>query len=123
MTRATITPAPVSEMTDDAIRAEYRTIRSMARWENSRLEGDAFETLVRSCALFVAETGPAWLRAARLVRVPCARCATTGRYITGTVNGKPTGPGGDCFRCAGKGYQDTADLYRNRSYDLNGIRG
>jgi hypothetical protein len=36
----------------------------------------------------------------------CRRCVGTGQFITGTVNGVPTGPGGICFRCAGKGRQD-----------------
>lgn len=35
----------------------------------------------------------------------CQRCAGTGQFITGTENGKPTGPGGICFRCEGKGVQ------------------
>jgi len=52
----------------------------------------------------------------------CGRCATTGRFITGTMNGKPTGPGGDCFRCNGKGYHDRADRKRNWGYDRYGIR-
>jgi hypothetical protein len=35
----------------------------------------------------------------------CERCAGTGMFITGSVNGQPVGPGGPCFRCAGKGRQ------------------
>lgn len=35
----------------------------------------------------------------------CGRCAGTGLFITGSMNGKPTGPGGPCFRCAGKARQ------------------
>lgn len=52
----------------------------------------------------------------------CRRCAGTGRYITGTLNGKPTGPGGPCFRCAGKGFQTKADKRRNWGYDNFGQR-
>jgi len=49
--------------------------------------------------------------------VPCARCAGTGQFITGMVNGKPTGPGGICFRCGGKGVITDADARRNYGYD------
>jgi len=48
---------------------------------------------------------------------PCRRCASTGDYITGTLNGKPVGPGGICFRCGGKGYQTVEDKRRNEYYD------
>lgn len=67
----------------------------------------------------------------------CGRCAGTGQFITGMLNGKPVGPGGICFRCAGKGRQDSCgagkhsyvpkhsaccDITRNASYDTWGIR-
>jgi YspA, cpYpsA-related SLOG family len=52
-----------------------------------------------------------------LGRVPCARCGGTGQFITRVENGEPKGPGGPCFRCAGKGYQDDADRRRNYGYD------
>lgn len=52
----------------------------------------------------------------------CRRCAGTGRFITGTLNGKPVGPGGPCFRCAGKGFQTKADSRRNWGYDNFGQR-
>ena len=47
----------------------------------------------------------------------CERCAGTGRFITGSMNGRPTGPGGVCFRCGGKGHQTEADRRRNFGYD------
>ena len=47
----------------------------------------------------------------------CGRCAQTGQFITGSLNGKPTGPGGSCFRCNGKGYHDQADRKRNAYHD------
>lgn len=47
----------------------------------------------------------------------CERCCGTGRFITGTLNGKPTGPGGICFRCNGKGHQTPRDERRNDYYD------
>jgi len=76
----------------------------------------------------------------------CKRCAGTGEFITGNVNGKPTGPGGICFRCNGKGHQTNCgveahmarateitgdpdadvtaccDRMRNTLYDMFGIR-
>lgn len=47
----------------------------------------------------------------------CGPCAGTGQFVTMVVNGKPTGPGGHCFRCKGKGYQTPADEARNQRYD------
>lgn len=49
--------------------------------------------------------------------IPCARCASTGRFITEVVNGKPVGPGGNCYRCAGKGHHNHADRARNLHHD------
>lgn len=39
----------------------------------------------------------------------CQRCAGSGMFVTGMMNGKPTGPGGPCFRCSGKGHQSCCD--------------
>ena len=50
-------------------------------------------------------------------KIDCERCAGTGKFITGSMNGKPTGPGGICFRCGGKGYQTDSDERRNYGYD------
>lgn len=47
----------------------------------------------------------------------CRRCAGTGQFITMVLNGRPTGPGGECFRCNGKGYQSARDEQRNDHYD------
>jgi len=52
----------------------------------------------------------------------CGRCAGTGAFVTGNHNGKPTGPGGICFRCGGKGYHTQADRKRNYWYELKGRR-
>ena len=51
--------------------------------------------------------------------VACGRCAGTGRYITAIENGKPVGPGGSCYRCAGKGHHTHADRARNLHHDNN----
>lgn len=78
-------------------------------------------------------------------KTKCLRCAGTGQFVTGTCNGEPTGPGGICFRCEGKGYQTDCggaaheivnaavkartrdagaccDVTRNDLYDRFGIR-
>ena len=47
----------------------------------------------------------------------CRRCAGTGEFVTMVVNGKPTGPGGICYRCNGKGFQTAGDEKRNDNYD------
>lgn len=47
----------------------------------------------------------------------CRRCSGTGRYVTANLNGKPAGPGGECFRCLGKGIQTPEDVKRNAAYD------
>lgn len=52
----------------------------------------------------------------------CERCAGTGRFITGITNGVPTGPGGACFRCDGKGAHTQADRKRNYWYERKGRR-
>lgn len=49
----------------------------------------------------------------------CGRCASTGRFITYVENGKPRGPGGRCFRCAGKGRHTQADRKRNLYFDMH----
>ncbi len=52
----------------------------------------------------------------------CGRCAGTGAFVTYVLNGKPKGPGGDCFRCDGKGYHTRADRKRNWGYDRYGVK-
>ena len=50
----------------------------------------------------------------------CARCVGTGQFITMVMDGKPTGPGGECCRCGGKGHHTEADRRRNWGYDMHG---
>ncbi len=47
----------------------------------------------------------------------CGRCAGTGMFVTMVLNGRPTGPGGICYRCNGKGVQNARDEERNDNYD------
>lgn len=49
----------------------------------------------------------------------CLRCSMTGRFITYVENGIPRGPGGDCYRCDGKGHHDQADRRRNYGADMH----
>ena len=58
-----------------------------------------------------------FVRVIRSIRIPCRRCSGTGRYITGVRNGKPVGPGGPCYRCAGEGMQTWEDGIRNSTHD------
>lgn len=49
---------------------------------------------------------------------PCT-CGGSGKFYSGgaIVNGNYTGTIGDCFRCAGKGWQSAVDRKRNAYYD------
>lgn len=49
----------------------------------------------------------------------CGRCGGTGRFVTGSVNGKLVGPGGICFRCSGKGTHTQNDRRRNDYFDTH----
>jgi hypothetical protein len=53
--------------------------------------------------------------------IACGRCAGTGRYVTRVENGVATGPGGACYRCAGKGHHTHADRARNLHHDTHFI--
>jgi len=97
-----------------AMRREYAARRAHACYDNaSRV---AFDAAVRA---LVGEgaTPERWLAAADRASFACRRCAGTGRFVTGTHNGVPTGPGGPCFRCEGHGVQTWRDGRRNAFYD------
>lgn len=103
-----------------ALREEFKAVRAEFCYDVSRAAFNA-ALKVRAAALHTdpatVRTPSEWVMMAKSLRIPCPRCAETGRFITGMVNGKPTGPGGECFRCDGKGYQDLADAKRNAYYD------
>ncbi len=99
--------------TIQAQRKEFARIRSLFAYE---LGAQAFEQALYS-APETPETPEQWIAAAKAVTCRCGRCAGTGRFITHVENGVPTGPGGQCFRCRGKGYQTFADVERNNNYD------
>lgn len=60
-----------------------------------------------------------YVDAARRVQFTCRRCAGTGAFVTMVLNGRPTGPGGICFRCGGKGHRNDQDERRNWGYDIH----
>lgn len=96
-------------------RNEYRTIRNRSHAETR----EQFDAAVRAHLGAKAETATPeqWVAAAKATRIPCRRCCGTGDYITMTENGVPKGPGGVCYRCAGKGHQTDADAIRNATAD------
>lgn len=70
----------------------------------------------------LAESPENWVIAAKKVHFTCRRCAGTGQFITRVENGRPTGPGGLCFRCGGKGVQTAEDGKRNLFFERYGRR-
>jgi hypothetical protein len=102
-------------MTHAQLRKEYLEIRSAVLWTAYGKASD-FDAAVRKL-LPENPTPEQWVEKAKVVQVHCGRCGGTGRFITGSLNGKLTGPGGICFRCEGKGKQNLADAKRNAYYD------
>jgi hypothetical protein len=102
------------------MREEYKAIRARSQATSP----EAFDTKVKAALVTLGNKNPTpadFLDAAKIVRFRCQRCAGTGRFITGTLNGVPTGPGGICFRCGGSGSQDDADARRNFGADNHAI--
>lgn len=116
-------PAPPAEIAEELeretaeLRREYRGIRNRSGQSPAVFNAAVELKLLALNADPETATPKQWLRAAKLVHFRCGRCAGTGAYITGTVNGVPTGPGGICYRCEGKGFQTDADRRRNFGYD------
>ena len=103
--------------TVNELRAEYRSIRAGFLHENSRETKANFDEAVRSS---VMGTSPEdFIAAAKDMTTRCGRCSATGRFITYVENGQPKGPGGECFRCCGKGYQTYSDVKRNEVHDMH----
>lgn len=97
-----------------AMRREYAARRAHACYNNAARA--AFDA---ACRAIVGEgaTPEQWLAATDRATFRCGRCAGTGRFITGLHNGQPTGPGGPCFRCEGRGWQSWQDGRRNAYYN------
>lgn len=111
------TMAQTTTTTTDS-RAEYRRIRARSHAKDHT----TFDATVKG--MLAPDAGPEqWVAAAKLARFTCRRCAGTGQFITGSLNGKPTGPGGMCFRCEGKAERNDADERRNYGHDLHYMGG
>lgn len=96
--------APTFAAFDKAVVSYFR--------DHGMLGPEGFETIAPS------DLPPsAWVTAALGVRFTCKRCAGTGAFITYVENGQPKGPGGPCYRCAGRGWQNDADVMRNICHD------
>lgn len=93
-----------------AQRAEYKAALGHLTYDNASVED-----VTRAVGVQLSPSQ--YVAAITTVRLPCRRCCGTGRFVTGTLNGQPTGPGGDCYRCGGRGSQDAADGARNRTHD------
>lgn len=101
-------------------KSKYVMIRKRSHCRDSKtFDSKAREVLEKSKIDPDNATPEQWVKAAKRVKVPCRRCAGTGAFITGTLNGQPTGPGGICYRCEGKGYRNDADERRNYGYDMH----
>jgi len=109
-------PAPKNAL--DEARQEYARVRGLF-WAGSDIEHKEFDSMVRN-KVGANATPEQYVATAKSMRVKCKRCAGTGQFITMVVNNKPTGPGGICFRCEGKGFQTEADARRNWGYDRFG---
>jgi len=76
----------------------------------------AFDVEVRKMMARAGITEPTpqdWVKFAHKVDWGCTRCGRTGRFVTMIENGVPKGPGGQCYRCSGKGHQRATDAHRN----------
>ena len=110
----------IKHMPLDKLREYYRKIRSRSEAYTKKQFDDAVRLyLVEHCVPLLGENdiAKAYVMAAREVMFMCRRCAGTGSFITMVENGQPKGPGGICFRCAGKGLQNDHDVRRNEEHD------
>lgn len=111
------TETPVIVIPRRVLAQEYRQVRGRSHCESPIV----FDKLVKAYLAHhkLTETPENWVKGAKEVPIPCRRCAGTGRFITGSMNGQPTGPGGICFRCEGKSWQNDADARRNYGADIH----
>lgn len=114
----------IESMTDEECRAYYRRIRGRSEARSASIFDLAvatkLHTIVVSARSQTAPTTPTpqqWCQMAREVRFKCGRCGGTGQFITMMENGVLKGPGGECFRCKGKGTQNDHDVRRNEVHD------
>ena len=106
-------------MTRSQYIAAYREIRLAFSYEISGLTSERFNA---ACLATMGDDEPTpenYVAAAKCLRFRCGRCAGTGAFITYVENGVPKGPGGECFRCSGKGEQTLKDVKRNEYHDAH----
>lgn len=100
-----------------ADRKAYREAR-VVLMSTTYADAAAIDAAVRELLAGIAEpTSGQWVKAIGIVKIRCGRCAGTGAFVTMVVNGRPTGPGGGCFRCGGTGAQTLKDAHRNLAHD------
>ncbi len=102
----------------DECRQQYATIRDRSQ----ALSTKAFDAKVKAEMVKRGITDPTpaqWVSVAATTCFACKRCGGSGKFTTWVLNGVPQGPGGDCYRCAGKGYQNDADARRNYGADMH----
>lgn len=109
--------SPVIVIPRVVLRKEYSQIRRRSHCEDNI----TFDRLVKEWLdkYRLAKTPENWVKGAKEVPIACRRCSGTGQFITGTMNGQPTGPGGICYRCSGKGWQNDEDARRNYGADVH----
>ena len=102
------------------LRQIYKNVRDTFH-HSTYISTQLFDKLVKS-QLPQEPTPQDYVDAALTLTVPCQRCMQTGLYVASISNGQPVTPGGVCYRCQGKGYQDYHDAKRNVIYDLTQTR-
>jgi hypothetical protein len=105
----------LSAMTNTQLREAYAVLRSLV---TSTAD---FDKTVRDIAPEGC-TPVGYVYRAQAHEERCGQCGTTGRYVTGSLNGKPITNGEPCYRCMGKGRLTMADALRNLAYDCWGRR-
>lgn len=95
----------------------YREIRLAFSYDISGITPERFNAACRKTMGTDEPTPENYVAAAKCLRFRCGRCAGTGRFVTYVENGIPKGPGGECFRCSGKGEQTLKDARRNAYHD------
>lgn len=96
---------------------DYREVRQAFSYDISGITAKRFNTLVLD-TLGTGEHAPCdFVTAAKALTFKCGRCAGSGLFVTYVENGIPKGPGGECFRCQGKGRQTLKDAKRNLYHD------
>lgn len=111
-------PSRLDTMSPDELRAYYKRIRARSEARTPSAFDAGVKALLAKHGI-EAPTPLQFVKAARAARFGCRRCAGTGAFITYVENGVPRGPGGECYRCAGRGTQNDHDVKRNEVHDIH----